>query len=201
MSLIELSILYALVGLGCAATFGVLRRGTISALDVGLLLAFWPLYGPFMLVQGSSKPERPQKAPASPHAAWCSPLDELMPDPELAARLAERLDFAAHKRDEIDRLLTLPEFSEQAAEAHCVALADRPESRAATVAQSRLANIRRLRRMRDQFVTELDDIQALITQLRVQAEVLRIAGGGDDGQELVHELIARVEGLDAVLEE
>ena len=206
MSLTELAFLYALVGIGCTFALIAARRRATSPLDAGLLTVFWPLYGPFILVQ--SAPHTQAESPSTHHLADSirraqrTPFGDLLPDPALAARLAERLDFAARKRDEIDHLLTLPDFSEADAETRREASLDRPDSRAAAVAHSRLSNIRRLRRMRDQFAMELDEIQSLITQLRVHAEVLRIAGvHGAEGQDLVDELIARVEGLDAVLDE
>jgi hypothetical protein len=56
--------------------------------------------------------------------------------------------------------------------------------------------------MREQFGKEINQISELLTQLRIQAEVVRIAGASDDDtRELVGELVARIQGLDELLDE
>ena len=62
--------------------------------------------------------------------------------------------------------------------------------------------IHRLKKMREQFGKEINQISELLTQLRIQAEVVRIAGASDDDtRELVGELVARIQGLDELLDE
>jgi hypothetical protein len=49
-SLAPLAIAYAIVGIGCAAATLADRRSSVRLLDAALVLAFWPLYGPFLLI-------------------------------------------------------------------------------------------------------------------------------------------------------
>ena len=95
-----------------------------------------------------------------------------------------------------------PSRPEEEVETRQRTLAERGEEVAAAAARSRLQNIRRLRKLRDRFTRELLEVGELQAQLRTQAEVVRLLGSGEDGrEELVAELVARVEGLDAVLDD
>jgi len=126
----------------------------------------------------------------------------LLPDPELGRQLEERLGAARDKVEEIDHLLAQPGFSEAEVEARLRDLTDRGEEVAAAAACSRLHNLRRLRGLHDRFTRELLEVGELQAQLRTQAEVVRLLGSADDGTaELVAELVARVEGLDEVLDD
>jgi hypothetical protein len=205
MNVVELSVLYVLVGAGWAVASGF-RRRSFEALDAGLLLFFWPLYGPFLLIQQSEDVEvgAPGNDPFSDslRRARGTPLADLLPDDADAEALAVRLEVAASKRDEIDALLAQPEFCAERAEARWAELRERGDERSATVALSKLQNIRRLRELRDRFCRELDEVSELMGQLRIHAEVVRIAGSLDEGaRDLVTELVHRIEGLDAVLDD
>ena len=65
----------------------------------------------------------------------------------------------------------------------------------------RLQLIERLARMRERFAREITQISELLTQLELQAEVIRLSGGDDPTQELVDELMIRVQSLDELLDE
>jgi hypothetical protein len=209
MRLFELTVLYVLVGLGCAVT--LVMRGRRDPTDLVLTALFWPLYAPFLL----SRPEAaagpdPNEVPESRietellealQRVRGTPLAELLPDPATGAALARRLRTATAKLAEIDGLLSRPDFSEVVAAERVRDLEAAGDIRAAAIARGRMSSVRRLRVLRDRFRRELNEVEELLAQLRIQAEVVRIAEGCDDGtRDLVAELLSRVEGLDELLE-
>lgn len=206
MKLAELAALYALVGLGCATAVLARRRTAASLLDAGLLVPFWPLLGPFLLLRASEAPiaRRPEQSflVALEHAGR-GPLGALLPAPETIRKLADRLAIAAAKVDEIDALLRRPGFRADEATAHLLDLERRGASETARASAAlRVGNLRRLAALRDRFAAELDDIRELMAQLETQVEVVRYAGTIDPTTaELLSELVARVEGLDEVLDD
>jgi hypothetical protein len=186
MRLADLAVLYLLTGAGAAVAALCMRRTLVDAL---LLVPFWPLYGPFLLMAASAPSE-------------LGALAALLPDEEVQRQLADRLRVARGKVLEIDGLLARADFSEDGAERRLAELraADASET-AITAVTLRLANLRRLRALRARFVRELDEVGELLAQLRTQAEVLRLGGARDPTTtELVRELCARVEGLDQVID-
>jgi len=208
MKVLELAVLYGVIGVGCA-TVVLVRRSLSwgSAVDAVLLLGFWPLYGPFLLARVTVEPEGGQSDGeiaflSALRRAQGTPLADLLPDRETVAALGRRLRVAAGKVAEIDQLLRQPELCERAARKRLAQLAARGASdNARATAAMRIQNIRRLRRLRDRFARELEEIEELLTQLRTQAEVVRLAGIPDrEARELVAELVARVEGLDRMLD-
>ncbi|MFH0901162.1 MAG: hypothetical protein V2A73_11090 [Pseudomonadota bacterium] len=208
MRLAELAGLYLLIGSGCAAVL-LLRQRTVRAfLDAALLLPFWPIIGPF-LVLGATQPERHQAAPVDLgflqafERAARTPLGALLPGIDTIRKLADRLGVAAAKVAEIEGLLARPEFDEGEAVAHYRELEKRGASECAlTSASLRIQNIRRLAALRDRFANELEDVRELLKQLQTQVEVVRFAGTADASTaDLVQELLARVEGLDQVLDD
>lgn len=206
MNLLQLLTLYLLVGGGCAA-FVLVRApaGSPRAADAVLVAALWPLYGPF-LVLGSDPPSGALRGEVeflvALRRAAATPLGKLLPDEATARALARRLRVAGGKVEEIDRLLTRPEFSESAALARSRELeAKGASARALATAGNRIQNIRRLKGLRDRFARELDEVQELLAQLATQAEVVRLAGEPDAAsRQLVRELVCRVEGLDEMFE-
>lgn len=211
--LTALGLLYLLVGLGCAAAALARRRG--SWVDAALLLLIWPLHGPFLLL--ASAPEPPLDAPRRSQPATApteapdaglldaleraqgTPLAALLPDRATGRALAARLEQARQRVQEIDALLRQPAFSAQAAQARQRELEQAGDHRAAQVAQGRAQHIARLQELRDRSQSELNEVGELIAQLRIQAEVVRLAGADEDTRDLIGELMHRIEGLDAVL--
>jgi hypothetical protein len=204
MRLSELALLYFLVGLGCTCAF-LVRRGRTEGLatlvaDAALLVPFWPLYGPFVLLRTKeSREELPSYLAAREESG--SPLSELLPDRELARAIDRRLALARSRVDEIDGLLDRPEFSEREAARRHQELLEAGDDRAAVTAQSRLASIGRLRDLRERFARELTEIEEILAQLHVQAELLRLAGDDEEtaSRDLVGELVTRIESLDEML--
>lgn len=206
MRLPELLVLYVLIGIGSAAGYLAVKRplATGTFVDAALLGSFWPLYGPFLLLQGRPETGEPQTlAVRSIELVQDLPLSALLPDRATAASLEQRLARAQARVAEIDELLTLPEFSEEDALDRQRQLEARGDHRAAATVRHRVQSIRRLRQLREQFSTELIEIRELLTQFRIQAEVVRLSGE-DDGQatrELISELQLRMEALDEMLGE
>ncbi|HVO30326.1 MAG TPA: hypothetical protein VMV18_06305 [bacterium] len=199
----ELAVLYALIGAGLAVA--VVMRGH-SAGEGAILLALWPLYGPFLVF--ADAPAGPGAASgeaafaAAMRRAAGTPLAALLPEPRAARALARRLRLAETRVAEIDALLRRPEFDEADARARFEELRARGDAdRAAVTADHRVRNIARLRALRARFARELDEVRELIAQLTTQAEVVRLSGELDDTSAgLVRELVHRVEGLDDFLE-
>jgi hypothetical protein len=98
MGLVELAMIYAGVGTGCAVV--ALARG--RARDAPLLLMLWPLYGPFAL----SRPDPPP--PPS------SPLAVLLPDEHTMTALRRRVEEGRQRAAAIASLLARPEFCQAA---------------------------------------------------------------------------------------
>ena len=202
MNLIEFSLLYALVGLGCSAGYIIiLERRQTNLFDAGILILLWPLYGPFLIVQNtSSVTESGDPFLDAIQRAQATPLASLLPGEETALELSKRLKAASDRVKEIRILLEQPDFSEEIARKRHTELLQQGNTTAAATAMSRIKSIKRLRDMGDRFEAELDEIRELLAKLRIQAEVVRIAGENDDGtRDLVQGLLNRIEGLDEVM--
>jgi hypothetical protein len=202
MRILELAVLYALVGAGCAVAVAARRARFADAL---LVFVLWPLYGPFLLLRegAGGGADREVAFLVALRRAGQSPLGSLLPDEPTVRALGRRLRVAAGKVEEIDALLARPALSEEAALRRQQELRARNASETAqSTAAMRLQNIRRLRALRDRFARELDEVGELLDQLTTQVEVVRLAGAPDAGaEEVVRELLARIEGLDEVLDE
>lgn len=181
MDLADLAVFYGVVGAGCA----VVALATGRPVDALVLLPLWPLYGPFVLTR------------APPPAQ--SPLRVLLPEPPLIEALERRIADGRRRVAEIAATLARPEFSEKDAAARVAELEAGAPS--APHARSRLDNIRRLAALRRTFQQELDEASELLGQLTTQAEVVRLVGAHPGTRELVTDIAARVEGLDAMLAE
>jgi hypothetical protein len=197
--------IYLLVGCACAV-LAFTRGGLANLIDAALLLLFWPLYGPFFLMrrQGTDGLPIDKEAAflAAIRRASGTPLGRLLPDGATARALARRLRTAARKVRELDALLLRPDFSEAQAAARVAELDLQGSSTALASAAMRLHNIHRLRALRDRFARELDEVGELVAQLTAQAEVLRLDHGLDaHNEELVTELLSRVEGLDQIIDD
>jgi len=207
MRLAELGSLYALVGVGCALVVA-LRPAHRShrVLDAVLMMAIWPVYGPFLIARWSEADGSMDSEVAflaTLRRAQGTPLAALLPDERTVRLLATRLRVAAGKVDEIDGLLRRPEFDERDALRRVEELQSKGASdNARSTASIRVQNIRRLRSLRDRFARELDEVGELLKQLETQAEVVRLAGTPDPGaRDLVQEILSRVEGLDHMLDD
>ena len=198
---------YLLTGAACALAAGRARAGLA---DILLLALLWPLYGPFVLAAGGSPslpggPGRSSERDLERALRRVSgtPLARLLPDRAAVRALGRALRAAAVRVREIDALLARPGMGEGEAQAQLQALeqsSGSAEARAALVL--RVQSIRQLEAMRDRFARRLSEVDALLAQLLTQVEVLRLGGAADaPGEELVGELLGRVEALGEMLED
>jgi hypothetical protein len=204
MRLSELVLFYLLVGGGCGIAVVALKGASPPAfLDAAIIVPLWPLYGPFLLAQTAGVATDPAASNDVLRAlakVKGTPLAAFLPDETAGRALAQRIRGAGERIAEIDALLAQPEFSEADALARHDEFREK-DAQVAGAALKRVQNIRRLRALRDRFSRELDQVSELLKQLRIQAEVVRLSGTSQDGvRELVQELLARVEGLDEVME-
>lgn len=210
MSLVDLAVLYALVGLGCATvvwrrTQGSPRRRAASA---ALALPLWPIWAPLALV-----PDPPRRTPASGRvarieaeleqavsAAAGSPFAILLP-PDAADRIRRELRQAMARIDELDAVLAQPGFDRDEAERRVSALSEEGSPRALRTAVLHRDNVARLEQLRNKHAHALDELGELVGALRSQLVLARYAGSSPEGVGgIVTELWARVEGLGEVME-
>lgn len=178
-----LGVFYLVCGAGLVVA--VRTRRPLAPLDAGLLLIVWPLYAPFLLVV---------EVPVADLG--------LLPDAELTRRLRSRLDAAEARAARVAALLARPEFDATATRARIATFEAAEHAAAAQAARASLRNIERVGRLHARCRQELAEVQELMIQLSTQVEFVRVAGGGaGDTRALVADLVARVEGLDAVLDD
>jgi hypothetical protein len=200
--------LYALAGVACAFLVGARQRLRLA--DLLLTVALWPLYGPFLLAAAGRDPgeaglprARERDLERALRRVAGTPLARLLPDRAAVRALSRSLGAAAVRVREIDALLGRPEMARPTAEAELQKLEEASgsaEARAALVL--RLQSIRQLEALRERFARRLAEVDALLSQLLTQVEVLRLGGAADaPGEELVGELVTRVEALGEMLED
>jgi hypothetical protein len=180
VTLVELAVLYALVGGGIAVACLAAHRA--GPADAALLVPLWPLWGPFLLLRAQDEPEGDASAAElsflnALRRAARTPLGKLLPDAQTARILGRRLRTVEGRLREIDRVLArgggLPDSA-----------------------------VRTLTALRDRHRTELEEVGSLLKRLTAQAEVVWLLGATDPSStDLVRELVARVEGLDQVLDD
>jgi hypothetical protein len=197
MRLFDLAVLYLLVGTGCAVAVALVGRASAGrrALDATLVLLLWPIAGPFLLAT-SAPPSPPQPPPATPAEA-------MLPDRTSIQALSDRLAAASARVAALDELLLRPDYSEEEAETALRTLVAQGASDVqVTAATMRLGRIKRLRRSRERWAGELEDAAQVLKEVTARAEIVRLAGGPDPSTaELTRDLIARVEGLDEMLDD
>lgn len=209
MRLQELAIVYGAVGIGWLAMAWLRRHDAKMSVAESLLLALlWPLYAPFWLARlKGDAPSAPGDDPREQALlrtllrARGTLFEAVLPNEATCRHIAHRLRVAEDKVREIDGLLGQPAFQESAAIARRDQLIARDASFfAIQAADKRLQSIHKLRRLRERFITEIDEVDELIAQLTAQTEVLRIAGEQDPQvQEWISELLLRVESLDVAM--
>jgi hypothetical protein len=198
---------YALTGAACALAAA---RHRASPADLVLLALLWPLYGPFLLAAGQAPhgidglgAARERDLERALRQVAGTPLARLLPDRSAVRALGQALRAAALRVREIDQLLARPEMSSEATRAQLQALEEASGSAEARAALSlRAQSIRQLEGMRERFGRRLAEVDALLAQLLTQVEVLRLGGASEaPGEELVGELLGRVEALGEMLED
>lgn len=224
MTLLNLASLYFLFGLGFAAValLGQSHREKSArrkVFDGLMLLLCWPLYAPFVLSLLAQQQADDSATKSTEHidltgnsmftdsfmaalnAARQTALAPLLPDQATVHRLAQRLRVVQAKIHEIDKLLRNPDFDEDLAQQRLQELHAREASQhTCAMVEIRMQNIRHMKKLRQRFKQELDEVDELLAQLRTQAELVRLAGRVDgQNQDLLQELLIRVESLDSML--
>jgi hypothetical protein len=195
MSLDLLGVGYLGVGAVIALVMALVLRKQ-SATDTLLLVALWPLWAPMMIAQRHGQGDDERELLSALARAQASPLAQVLPDQETARVLAARLREATERLDELGNLLGRPDFDPAAAEQRAAELNARGATAAAATAQLRVRTLGQLRLLRERYRSELDEVHELIAQLVTQAELVRLQPSiAHSSQELVRELVSRVEGL------
>lgn len=226
MSLRDLLILYAVLGVACAVA--IYRSSTESrpraAMAAALALPLWPLWAPIALTSTRSRPtaswasdadsrSRAARSPVSEAASRVeaalregveacagTSLESLLPR-DAAARIAAEVRRASERHAELTAVLGREGFDVAAAERRVVAL-EKSSASARSLATARLhfENVKRLAALRDRDARALEELADLVQALRTQLTLARFAGSSVEGVGgIVSEVWARVEGLGAAL--
>ncbi len=224
MNLADLGVVYAIAGAACAVA--VYRSSTgprASALaQAAISVVLWPVWAPLALTSSKRKREpapaatRPTpgatmdpavarvEATLAEAVAACAgtPLETLL-TAEAAARIAGEMRRAATRHAEVVATLADPSLAPAAVEARVAALeAEGGSERALATARLHRDSARRLIALRDRDARALAELAELVAALKTQLWLARVAGSSDASPtDLVTELWARVEGLDAATNE
>ena len=211
-------VLYGMVGIACCVAARNAAGSARSLGDAAFAFALWPLWLPLWLGAQKASAVLPTAAGAASEAhpataslltalarVQGSPLAPLLPDQAAVRGLAAKLADVSVRIEELDDVLSRPTFDLDAALARREEMARDPIATPAGALASatlRVQNIERLRELRSRFVSEVDEINELLSQLVIQVEVVRFAGSADDGtRDLLRELLLRVEGLGQMLDD
>jgi hypothetical protein len=212
VSLLDLGILYLIVGLACAvAVYRASPPGPSRAASAAVAVPLWPLWAPIALTSTRAAPATPVSAAAAriqaslreaSEACAGTSLATLLPR-EAADRISAEVVRAASRHAELTALLGREGFDRAAAEARVRALSQPGASpRALATARLHLDNVRRIAALRDRDARALDELRDLVGALQAQLALARFAGTQvEDTSGIVSEMWARVEGLGAALAE
>jgi hypothetical protein len=226
MSLRDLLILYAVLGVACAVA--IYRSSTESrpraAVAAALALPLWPLWAPIALTSSRSRSTATWASGAdlrggsalSPVSAAAvhveaalregveacagTSLESLLPR-DAAARIAAEVKRAAARHAELTAVLGRDGFDRDAAERRVAELEKSSASaRSLATARLHLENVKRLAALRDRDARALEELALLVQALRTQLTLARFAGSSVEGVGgIVSEVWARVEGLGAAI--
>ncbi|MBX3275988.1 MAG: hypothetical protein KF729_37395 [Sandaracinaceae bacterium] len=211
MSLVDLIVLYAIVGAGCAAVVYRRARGSTAKRlgSAAIALPLWPIWGPIALLpdaaprsRATDRAERIEAELAQAvAAAERSPFEVLLPK-AAADRIRAEVREALSRTAELDAVLEQPGFDRREAEARVVGLsAGGASKRALRTAVLHRDNVLRIEALRDKNVRALEELGELVGALRSQLVLARYAGSSPEGVgSIVTEMWARVESLGEVME-
>ena len=210
MSLLDLSVLYLVIGAGCAAVVYKKTRGTSAKRVASAAVAFplWPIWAPIALI-----PDAPPRTEASGRAARIeaeleqatraaegSPFEILLPR-DAADRIRDEVRQAIVRIGELDGVLAQSGFDLAEAEERVSALTRSGNRRALKTAVLHRHNVARIQALRDRQVRVIEELGELVGALRSQLVLARYAGSSPEGVGgIVTELWARVEGLGEVMD-
>ena len=225
MRLVDLVLLYAIVGVACAIAIyrASPSRGARAMIVAAATIPIWPLWAPIALTVQRPRPRRAAndarasaRTPAAAAAARVakaidegvsacagSSLEPLL-SREAGDRIAAEVARAAGRLAEIDATLARPELDRDAATARLAELElQRASPRAIATAKLHLDNIDRLRAMRDRDARAIAELADLVQALTAQLALAKFAGSSsrEGASGIVSEVWARVEGLGDALGE
>lgn len=220
MSLRDLLVLYAVIGIACA--IAVLRRApsrsVASFASAIATIPLWPLWAPFALAparppgpgrgHARARPEndaivaRVDKALAEAVAAVDgTPMAEVFPH-RIATRIAAEVANVAVRLADLTELSEKSGFDRAASAQRLADLATQGASdRALATARLQHESLERLDELRAADARALEELAGLVEALRMQLVLARYAGSNADGASaIVSEVWARLEGLGAVID-
>ncbi|MGE0787988.1 MAG: hypothetical protein AB7S26_20100 [Sandaracinaceae bacterium] len=211
MSLLDLGLLYLVVGIGCAAVVLTRSRGApLPRIGSALLaLLLWPMWLPLILIEDRPPPSRATDRAArieeeltrSVDAARGSPFEVLLSQ-DAAEKIRKEVREALQRIAELDGVLAQPGFDRDEAERRVVQLTEsRGSKRALRSAVLHRNNVARIEALRDRSVRGIEELSELAHALRSQLVLARYAGSSPEGVGgIVTEMWARVEGLGEALD-
>lgn len=219
MSLRDLLIIYAIIGLACSVAIfqGSPQKNTSSALSAALALPLWPIWAPIVLSTAQRNTAALSQTAALGTAAALSRVqsalregmdasagtsfEALLPK-SAAARIENEVARAACRHNELCAILKREGFSESCAQERVRDLEQSGASpRAISTARLHLENVRRLMAMRERDARALEELADLVQALRTQLVLARYAGSTVEGVGgIVSEVWARVEGLSVAMD-
>lgn len=212
MSVVDLAVLYTLVGVALAVLV-LVRQGATwqSAATATLVVLVWPFFAPLALrreewrARSAPSPTRHAIAAALADAQVAvsgSPLATLLPE-EATTRILDEVARIEARRDELAALLGREDLDEHAARSRLARLEREGASpRAVRTARLHLENVRKLAAVHARDVRSLAEIEELVNALRTQLVLARFAGSSAEGvSAIVAEVWARVEGVGAAMDE
>jgi len=216
MSLVDLTVIYAVVGMGCAAVVyrrsqGSPRRRLGSA---ALALPLWPIWAPIALLPDAAPrthvgqrraADRAERIEAeldqAVSAAIDSPFEVLLPR-RAADRIRDEVRDALRRIGELEAVLEEPGFDRARAEERVVELsAGQASKRALKTAVLHRDSVARIEALRDRQVRALEELGELVGALRSQLVLARYAGSSPEGVGgIITEMWTRVESLSEVMD-
>jgi hypothetical protein len=213
MSLRDLLVLYAVIGLACA--IAVLRNApgprVHAVVSAVMTIPLWPIWAPFAL---SHSP--PRRAATTDHGAVLriqralaeaveavanTPMAEVF-SRQVAARISAEVGHVAARLDELSALASRTGFDAEASAARLRDLENRGDpERALATARMQHESLLRLQQLRAGDARALEELADLMEALRTQLVLARYAGSSAEGVgAIVSEVWARLEGLGAAFD-
>ncbi len=213
MSLRDLLVLYAIVGVACAVA--VLRNAqgprVSRALSALATIPLWPIWAPFALATA-----RPRRASSSEHGAvvriqraLAEAVDAVANTPmadmfsrQVASRISDEVAHVAARLDELSLLAARSEYDTAASAERLRNLEDQGATeRAVATARMQHESLLRLEELRSGDARALEELADLLEALRTQLVLARYAGSSAEGVgAIVSEVWARLEGLGVAFE-
>ena len=209
MRLVDLAVLYAAAGIGCAVVLYKRAKvqGGSAVVNAATAVFLWPIWAPIAWSSG----QRPRSATLdsegrldrirealdeATRGARGSPLERLFSG-ELADTIWNEAKRVAERNAELLELLQRKEFDLTEATRRLEALEGQAVSpRILASARLHVENVRRLGVLADRDARALVEIEALVSALRTELLMVRLSGSSSGAvDDIVGDLWAQIEGL------